>query len=93
MAWTIELSDSARKELSALDRPVAQRIRRFLSERVSPLEDPRSIGEALRGDRLGTFWKYRVGDWRIIADIEDKMVRILVVRIANRRSAYRKSGA
>ena len=89
MAWKIELAADARKELAALDRPIAERIRRFLRERLAPLDDPRSIGEALRGERLGNFWKYQVGDWRIIASIEDDAVRILVLRIGNRRAVYR----
>lgn len=54
------------------------------------LDDPRSIGEALKGARFGEFWKYRVGDYRIIAHIEDAAVRILVVRIGNRREVYRR---
>jgi mRNA interferase RelE/StbE len=61
---------------------------RFLNDRVRPLENPRSIGEALRGP-LGDFWKYRVGDFRIVAAIEDHLVRILIVRIGNRRDVYR----
>ncbi len=89
MAWTIELAADARKELAGLDRPVAQRIHRFLRDRLAQLDDPRSIGEALRGNRLGNFWKYRVGDWRIIASIEDDVVQILVLRIGNRRDVYR----
>jgi mRNA interferase RelE/StbE len=56
---------------------------------VAPLEDPRSIGEALKGSKLGGFWKYRVGDYRIIASIEDGALRILVVRVGNRRNVYR----
>ena len=58
-------------------------------ERVALLDDPRSIGEALHGPKLGDRWKYRVGDYRIIADIEDKIVRIYVLRIGNRREVYR----
>lgn len=61
----------------------------FLHERVATLDDPRSIGEALKGSRLGTFWKYRVGDYRVIANIEDGALHILVVRIGNRREVYR----
>lgn len=53
------------------------------------MDDPRSIGEALKGSKLGAFWKYRVGDFRIIADIEDAALRILVVRIGNRKAVYR----
>ncbi|WP_295528897.1 type II toxin-antitoxin system RelE/ParE family toxin, partial [Novosphingobium sp. Chol11] len=69
MAWRIELADSAAKQLRKLGPQIAARILTFLRDRIAPLEDPRSIGEALRGKELGDFWKYRVGDWRIIADI------------------------
>lgn len=89
MAWQIEFEDAALKELAKLDRQVAQRILTFLRERVAVLDDPRSIGEALRGSSLGEFWKYRVGDYRIIANIEDGAVRILVLRVGNRREVYR----
>jgi mRNA interferase RelE/StbE len=68
---------------------VARRILRFLHDRLAPLDDPRSLGEALRGSRLGAFWKYRVGDYRIIAAIEDDRLVVLIVRIGNRRSVYR----
>lgn len=89
MTWKIEITASAKKELSKIDRLAARRILSFLSERVSPLEDPRSLGEALKGAKLGNFWKYRVGDYRIIADIEDKVMKILVVKVGNRREVYR----
>ena len=89
MAWRIDLDDKAKKDLAALDKAVAKRITTFLRERVSGLDDPRSIGEALKGSKLGAFWKYRVGDWRIIAHIEDGALRILVVRIGDRKAAYR----
>ena len=68
----------------------AQRILSFLHGRLAVLEDPRSLGEALKGSELGEFWKYRVGDYRIISSIEDKTVTIYVVRIGNRRDVYRK---
>jgi mRNA interferase RelE/StbE len=89
MVWRIELSALARKNLSKLDRQVAQRILAFLHTRVASLEDPRSIGEALKGSTLGDFWKYRVGDYRIISSIEDGALQILVIRIGNRREVYR----
>jgi mRNA interferase RelE/StbE len=89
MAWKIELSGLAQKNLRAIDNQNAVRILRFLHDRVAALEDPRSIGEALKGSQLGEFWKYRVGDYRVIASIEDAAVRILVVRIGNRRDVYR----
>ena len=81
MVWKIDLDPGAERELSKLDPPIARRILGFLSDRLATLEDPRTIGEALKGSRLGDFWKYRVGDYRIIASIEDNNVRILVVPI------------
>lgn len=89
MAWTIELSDLARKNLHQLDSQAARRILTFLSDRLAHLEDPRAIGEALRGAKLGELWKYRVGDYRIISSIEDKAVRIIVVKIGNRKDVYK----
>jgi mRNA interferase RelE/StbE len=90
MAWRIEFSGLAQKNLRALDRQIAIRILRFLHDRLASLDDPRVIGEALKGSSLGAFWKYRVGDYRIIADIDDAAVRVLVVRIGNRREVYRR---
>jgi mRNA interferase RelE/StbE len=89
MAWSIELGPKAKRQFGQLDQQVARRISRFLFDRIAPLENPRSIGEALKGSELGELWMYRVGDYRIIASIEDKLVRILVVRIGNRREVYR----
>lgn len=90
MAWQIEFEDSALKELAKLDKPVARRILVFLRERVAVLDDPRSVGEALRGSRLREFWKYRVGDYRIITNIEDGVMRILMLKVGNRREVYKK---
>ena len=89
MAWKVELDEAAEYELDKLDRQVARRILSFLFERVAQLDDPRSIGEALKGSKLGAFWKYRVGDYRIVASIEDGALRVLVVRVGNRREVYR----
>ncbi len=89
MAWKIEFDPAAERELGKLDPQIARRILKFLFERVAPLDDPRSIGEALKGSRLAEFWKYRLGDCRIISRIEDREVIILVVRIGNRREVYR----
>ena len=89
MAWTVELDRAAVRDLRRLDQQTARRILIFLNDRVGTLDDPRNIGEALKGSRLGEFWKYRVGDYRIIARIEDSAVRVLVVRIGNRRNVYR----
>jgi len=89
MAWSVKIRPKAERQLDQLDPQVARRIIRFLFERVAQLEDLRSIGDALKGSELGELWKYRVGDYRIIASIEDKLVCILVVRIGNRREVYR----
>ncbi|MBL0116453.1 MAG: type II toxin-antitoxin system RelE/ParE family toxin [Sphingomonadales bacterium] len=89
MAWTIEIERGAERELDKLGPQNARRILRFLRDRLAPLEDPRSIGEALKGAKPGSFWKYRVGDYRIIANIEDAEIRILNLRIGNRRDVYR----
>lgn len=89
MAWKVELAPVAEPELDTLDPQTARRILAFFHERVAVLGNPRSIGEALKGSRLGQFWKYRVGDYRIISHIEDDVVRILVVTISNRREVYR----
>lgn len=89
MAWEVEISSLARKNLSQLDPQINRRILSFLLERISQLDDPRSVGEALKGSKLGELWKYRVGDYRVIAKIEDEIVKILVVKIGNRREVYR----
>ena len=89
MAWSIELAEVAAKQLSKLDPAVARRIVRFLRERVAAATDPRSVGSALKGDELGRLWKYRVGDYRIIVEIRDREIRIVVVRLGHRREIYR----
>ena len=88
MAWRIEFEQAAQRELNKLDPQAAKRILKFLSERLAPSADPRRLGETLHG-KLSDYWKYRVGDYRIIATIEDDKLRILVVRIGNRREVYR----
>jgi mRNA interferase RelE/StbE len=89
MPWKIEFSADADRELSKLDPPQRKRILKFLSERLARLENPRSIGQALHGSELGEFWKYRVGDYRLICKIEDNRLLILVLRVGHRREIYR----
>jgi len=74
--------------LEKLDPQIARRILKFLFQRVDKLDNPREIGEALKGFELGEFWKYRVGDYRIICRIEDDVLTVLVVRIAHRSKVY-----
>jgi mRNA interferase RelE/StbE len=88
LAWTIDYTDTAKEQLRKLDRQTARRIVDFMDERIAGVEDPRSTGKALSGP-LGRLWRYRVGDYRVIASIEDQALRILVVRIGNRKEVYR----
>ncbi|HSO83547.1 type II toxin-antitoxin system RelE/ParE family toxin [Thiocapsa sp.] len=90
MAWKIEIDPAAERELDRLDGQVARRILRFLSERLSGSQDPRSLGEARRGSRLGEFWKYRVGDYRVVSRIEDERLLVLVVTVGHRSRVYRR---
>lgn len=85
----IEFDPAALDDLKKLDRPIQQRVLGFLRQRVAPLDNPRSIGEALSGTKLGNYWKYRIGDWRIICDIHDERIVVRVLRIGNRRDVYR----
>ncbi len=87
MGWKFEVSDSARRQLKKLDPQVSRRILRFLYERVARLDNPRGIGEALRG-RLGEYWKYRVGDYRLIARMEDERLIVLIVEVDHRSQVY-----
>lgn len=89
MAWTVEYTATAARKLRKLDRQSARRILDFMDERVAGKGDPRSHGAALTGPLLGSFWRYRVGDFRIICDIQDGLLRVLVVEVGNRREVYR----
>jgi len=89
LVWAIEFDEAAKKELAKLDRQVARRLLDFLTQRVISFKDPCSVGQALKGSKLGEFWKYRVGDFRIIAKIQDQKMIILVLRVGNRREIYR----
>ena len=92
LAWQIEIDQAAKKELGKLDPQVARRVIQFLRTRLQNVKDPRSIGQALKGSVLGDFWKYRVGDIRIIASIEGKRLTVLVLRFGNRKEVYRRQG-
>jgi mRNA interferase RelE/StbE len=85
LAWQIEFDPDALQDLRKIDKPIQIRLVGFLRTRVSSLTNPRDIGEALSGQRLGNYWKYRVGDWRIICDIQDQKILVRVLRIGHRR--------
>jgi mRNA interferase RelE/StbE len=89
MAWTVEFEEGAEKDLDKIGSEAKRRILKFLNDRIRTAENPRSIGEALHGSKLGAFWKYRVGDYRIICNIDDMIVTVYVVRVGHRREVYR----
>lgn len=88
MAWTIDYADTAKGQLRKLDKQTARRIVDYMDERIAGQENPRSTGKALTGS-LGGFWRYRVGGSRVICDIQDSTLRVLVVQVGNRREIYR----
>ncbi|AQS62547.1 Toxin RelG [Rhizobium rhizogenes] len=89
MIWTIEYHTLVQKEMRKINPEIRRRIRSFLHDRLAALDDPRQTGAALQGSELGNFWRYRVGDYRIICDIQDHKLVVLVVEIGHRREIYR----
>ena len=89
MAWRIEIDKSVQRSLRKPDKQIAKRITAKLRE-ISELENPRSTGKSLTGNMSG-LWRYRVGDYRIIADIEDDILVILVIEVVHRREAYKRN--
>jgi mRNA interferase RelE/StbE len=89
LVWRIELTAGAKKQLAKLDRSEAKRITTFVRERLATREDPRSLGKALTGPALGAYWRYRVGDYRLICDIQDGALVILVIDIGHRKAIDR----
>lgn len=88
MAWTIEVSERALRSLRKMDKQIARRVRDELLE-IAKLEDPRSRGKALTGNLAGV-WRYRIGDYRILCDIEDNRLVVIVIDVAHRREVYKR---
>ena len=89
MAWTIKYTESAQRQLTKLDKPIASRVLDFMDERVALAQDPRAQGQKLMGPRMGVYWRYRVGDVRVICDIQDEVLLVLVLEIGHRREVNR----
>ncbi len=89
MGWTIIFAELARRNLAKMDPQIARRLTTFMRERVAKLDDPRSIGHALQGSELGALWRYRAGDYRIVCEIQDKKLIVLVLLVGHRREVYR----
>ncbi|OYQ73227.1 type II toxin-antitoxin system RelE family toxin [Wohlfahrtiimonas chitiniclastica] len=87
MAWTINYSDTALKSLKKMDKQNAKRIFDTLEERIALLDDPRVLGKPLKGN-LGELWRYRIGDYRVLCDIQDDQLIILAALIGHRKEVY-----
>ena len=89
MTWAINYTESALRQLKKLDKSIALRVLDYMDERVAPLDDPRTLGKSLVGPKLGAYWRYRVGDIRVICSIQDGEMCVLVIELGNRREIYR----
>lgn len=87
--WKIEYDQEVLKELRKLDKQAVRRIDDYLNQRLTGLEDPRSLGKPLQGSKYESLWRFRVGDYRIIANIEDQVLTVTVVKIGHRKDVYR----
>lgn len=87
-SWQIEISRTAEKQIRKLDRPAQESIIDFLRSRVMPASNPRQLGKPLHGDEKG-LWRYRVGDYRLICDIQDERITVVVLRVGHRKEVYR----
>lgn len=88
MAWNVEFLDTAKRQLRKIDKTWQAAILDYLEDEIAPLQDPRSRGKALVGDKQG-LWRYRVGDYRILCEIRDTELVITAVAIGHRREVYR----
>lgn len=87
MPWKIEYAEGVAKSLLAIDRHQARRIKKYLDERIATADDPRALGHGLSSNLAG-LWRYRVGDYRIIAEIQDRNFVVLALRIGHRKEVY-----
>lgn len=88
MTWKIKVLPHTARQLEKLDRQVQKRILEFLYKRLLPASNPGQLGKALTG-RLNKYWSYRVGDYRIIADIQDHQLTVIAISIDHRRQVYK----
>jgi mRNA interferase RelE/StbE len=88
VSWKIQIARTAERQIKKLDRTVQTSILRFLRDRVEPSENPRQWGKPLHGEKRG-LWRYRVGDYRLICDIQDEKITVLVLEVDNRKDVYR----
>jgi mRNA interferase RelE/StbE len=86
--WRVEITRTAEKQIQKLNRTAQESVVRFLRERVQTTDNPRQLGKPLQGDK-GGLWRYRVGDYRLICDIQDERITVLVLRVGHRKDVYR----
>jgi mRNA interferase RelE/StbE len=91
LVWRIEVTATAAKQLGKLDKGVAKGMTGFLRQCLSTLNDPRVMGKALTGPQLGTYWRYRVGDYCIICDLQNDALCVLMIEIGHRREIHQRS--
>ncbi len=89
MTWNINYAMSVKKDIQKFDVSTRKRLKKFIEDRLAKMENPRTIGGVLTGSKLGQFWKFRVGDYRIISEIQDKILTILIIEIGHRKEIYR----
>jgi len=87
LAWTVEVSDYAEKQLRKLDKPIQKRLLDWLEDRIEGCKNPRHFGEPLRGELAG-LWRYRIGDYRVICEIQDQELVVLALAVGHRREIY-----
>ncbi|MVB11638.1 Toxin RelG [Caprobacter fermentans] len=87
MKYQVVFSDDARKELKKLDKHIALLIIAWVRKNLEGCSDPRRFGKGLTANRSGQ-WRYRVGDYRLIAEIQDEKVIILILTVGHRREVY-----
>jgi mRNA interferase RelE/StbE len=90
LVWQIEVSAAAKKHLAKMGRVEAKRITAFLRTRIAILDNPRQLGEPLQGARFAGLWRYRVGDYRVLVDIKDEIVTVIVIGVGHRGDVYRQ---
>jgi len=88
VSWDYEIDDRALQELKKLDRNTQRRIIRFLDERIAHSDNPQVLGKPLKG-KLATYWRYRVGDYRLICHLQQRKLLVVVIAIGHRREVYR----
>jgi len=87
LAWTIEYDPRALKDLKRLDRAIQREILDYMDQRVATAKDPRDFGKPLRASRFG-LWRYRVRDYRIICELQEERLVVLLVAVGHRSTIY-----